>query len=147
MYNIFIKPWKIENVPFSIFLGQIPLTFLNDTPTECAILNVRRYKLTDRLRNNTHINDDFIMISPNIPPNIPPPKYIIPTTINSMKNTNTLNDNMKIVRDLLEKIKKNENDDENDDDGSGTADDFIVPHDDAHEFDGEVSDDSRENDF
>lgn len=72
--------------------------------------------LTDRLRNNTHIND-FIMISPNIPPpNIPPPKYIIPTTINSMKNTNTLNDNMKIVRDLLEKIKKNENDDGNDDD-------------------------------
>ena len=38
------KPLNIENVPFSIFLGQIPLTFLNDTPTECVILNVQRYK-------------------------------------------------------------------------------------------------------
>jgi hypothetical protein len=38
------KPLKIKNGTFSILLGQIPLTFLNDTPTECAILNVQRYK-------------------------------------------------------------------------------------------------------
>jgi hypothetical protein len=42
--NELFKPLKIENDVFSIFLGQIPLTFLNDTPTEYIILNVQWYK-------------------------------------------------------------------------------------------------------
>jgi hypothetical protein len=43
--GVSFKPLKIKNGTFSILLGQIPLTFLNDTPTGCAILNVQRYNL------------------------------------------------------------------------------------------------------